>query len=184
MNESESYECRAPWIMPIVILMGLFLIAFISYKITGVIGIPLPGMVVVAIPVALVVIVASFKAVLEAIKLQGGVAPFFCGGRLVLYDLLGHVEVEPPETIITVGPYSAARHPTYSATLAAYIGVSLVFPKAFLGTLAVAAWVYIAAWAEERILRKSPSYAEYAKRVPGIAPVRVILWALGLKRFK
>ncbi len=178
MNESKNYECRAPWIMPIVILLGLFLIGLLSYRITQALGIPLPGLIIAAAPLALLILVASFRVALEAVRLQGGIAPFFCGGRLVLHDLLGHVKAEPPERIITSGPYSVARHPTYSATLAAYAGVSLVFPKALPGLLAVALWVYLAAWAEERILRKHSDYESYARRVPGIAPVRVILWAL------
>ncbi len=182
MAESSGYGCRAPWVMPVVIVSGLFLIGFTSYKITGALGIPLPGLIVAATPVSLVILAASLKVAWEAIRLQGGVAPFFCGGRLVLHDLLGHVEAEPPERIITSGPYSVARHPTYSATLAAYAGVSLVFPKAFPGLLAVALWVYLAAWAEERILRKHSDYESYARRVPGIAPLRVILWALRPKR--
>lgn len=184
MNESKNYECRAPWIMPIVILLGLFLIGLVSYRITEALGIPLPGLIMASAPVALVILVASFRAALEAVRLQGGMAPFFCGGRLVLHSLLSHAYAESSEQIITTGPYSAARHPTYSATIAAYAGASLVFPKAFLGILVVAVWVYLAAWTEERILRRSPSYVEYARRVPGIAPVRVILWSLGLKRFQ
>lgn len=176
--------CGEAWIaIPTLILVGLAFIGLGSYWLTEILRLPLPGFVAWALPVTVVVLAASLRVVVESVRLLGGPRLFFCGGAEVVRHLLGLAPAETPKRLVTWGPYSAARHPTYSATLSAYTAASLVFPKILPGLALVALWIYVAARLEERVLAGIPEYKAYAARVPGIAPVRVTLWALGLRRY-
>ncbi len=171
--------CRAPLATAAAIIAGLALIALAStwaWSLTG--RDPPPPMPYTA-PVTACVLAASLYAVVESVRLLGGPGPFFCGGRMVVLDLLGLARAEPPGEIVEEGPYSVSRHPVYSATLAAYAGLALTLPQLAPGIVLVAAWVWLAAVLEERILSRSREYGGYKSRVPGLAPLRVTLWSCG-----
>ncbi len=169
-----SGECRAPLATAVGVLAGLAFLGWLSLELTG-----YRAVYPEVAPLAAVVVVAALYASVRAVGELGGPGPFFCGGRAVLHSLLGHGRAEPPEEIVERGPYSAARHPVYSATIAAYAALTAVAPGLVVGLALAAVWVAAAALAEERVLRRNPRYLDYARRVPMIAPVRVVAWALG-----
>ncbi len=130
-------------------------------------------------PLGLCLLALALLVAYESVRLVGGPGPFFCGGHRVVMELLGRGRAEPPERIVVEGPYSVARHPVYTSSLIAYTGLSLLSPCLAPGLLAVAAWVVAASWAEDRVNMRSGEYRAYASRVPGLAPVRLLAWALG-----
>ncbi len=159
-------SCRAPLATAAAILAGLVIIADLGARASSLAGFE-PATHSVLAPIAACLIASSLAATVEAIRLVGGPAPFFCGGREVVRWLLGGPAPEPPSRIIAEGPYSAARHPVYSATITGYLAAAMLEPSILPGLPLVAAWVYAAAILEERILREAPGYREYS---PGAAP--------------
>ncbi len=130
-------------------------------------------------PLGLCFLALALLVAYESVRLVGGPGPFFCGGHRVVMDLLGRVRADPPRRIVAEGPYSVARHPVYTSSLIAYSGLSLLLPCLAPGLLAVAAWIAAASWAEDRVNMRSREYRSYASRVPGLAPLRLLIWALG-----
>ncbi len=72
------------------------------------------------------------------------------------------------QTVITTGPYSVVRHPTYSAVLLWCVSVRCIFPSTevlFLA-FATATVIIIRTELEDKMLIKGlPGYEEYSKRV-------------------
>ena len=167
--------CRL--LVPAGIIAGHAVIAVASALASGHLGLPCRLLAPLA-PLGACLVVLALLVAWEAVRLVGGPEPFFCGGHMVVRDLLGLARARPPERLVTSGPYSAARHPVYTGSLLAYTGLSLALPCLAPGLLLVAAWVLAAAWAEDRVNMRSPEYRGYASRVPGIAPLRLLSWAL------
>jgi protein-S-isoprenylcysteine O-methyltransferase Ste14 len=72
------------------------------------------------------------------------------------------------QVVIKTGPYSAVRHPTYSAVLLWCAAVRCVFPSAevLILALAIAAVITIRTELEDEMLKKGLSgYEEYSKKV-------------------
>ena len=167
--------CRL--LVPAGILAGHALIAAASAWASSLVGLPC-RLVLPLAPLGVCLVVLALLVSWEAVRLVGGAGPFFCGGHMVVRDLLGLARARPPGRLVTTGPYSAARHPVYTSSLLAYTGLSLALPCLAPGLLLVASWVLAAAWAEDRVNMRSPEYRGYASRVPGVAPLRLLSWAL------
>ena len=84
------------------------------------------------------------------------------------------VTIKQDHELITTGPYAMVRHPIYTGLLSAFIGCA--FARADLRGLIGVAIAFAAIWRklrfEERWMteRFGERYAEYARRVPALAP--------------
>ncbi len=168
-------SCRG-WLVASAVAAGHLAVALLSFIVwRRLLGLPLlvfwP-----LVPVSLCGVAAVLVAVAEAVRLVGGVDRFFCGGREALLDLLGLARAEPPRRLVRSGVFAVARHPAYSGSLAAYAAAVLSLPWLLPGLPLVALWVYVAAWVEERVDARSPEYRVYMREVPGLAPLRVLVY--------
>lgn len=72
------------------------------------------------------------------------------------------------QTVVCTGPYSAVRHPTYSAVLLWCAAIRCIFPSAevLLLALAISTVIIIRTELEDDMLKKGlPGYREYSERV-------------------
>ncbi len=171
--------CRG-WLVVSAILAGHGVVAGVAYLLwVRVLGLP-PVVVWPLLPFSLCVVAGSLVAAWEAVRLVGGVDRFFCGGHAVVMDLLGLGRAEPPWEPVTGGVYALVRHPAYSASLAAYLGLCASVPWLVAGLPLLLAWLLAAVWAEDRVNMRSRAYRVYARGRPGLAP-HVVAW-YGLRR--
>ncbi|MBQ6876941.1 MAG: isoprenylcysteine carboxylmethyltransferase family protein [Oscillospiraceae bacterium] len=78
------------------------------------------------------------------------------------------LQPERNQVVITTGPYSVVRHPTYSAVLLWCAAIRCIFPSAevLLLALAIAAVISIRTELEDDMLIEGlPGYKEYSKKV-------------------
>ena len=78
------------------------------------------------------------------------------------------LQPERNQVVITTGPYSVVRHPTYSAVLLWCAAIRCIFPSAevLLLALAIAAVISIRSELEDDMLIEGlPGYKEYSKKV-------------------
>ena len=78
------------------------------------------------------------------------------------------LQPERNQTVIQTGPYSAVRHPTYSAVLMWCVAVVCIFPSAEVLVLsfATATVIIIRTKLEDEMLKKGLfGYEEYSKKV-------------------
>jgi len=89
----------------------------------------------------------------------------------------GRITIGGSQELIVRGPYRLVRHPIYSGLLLSFLGTAMVEGegRGFLGFLLVLAGVLIKLRREETALRKhfGAAYEEYARRVPGLFPIRL-----------
>jgi protein-S-isoprenylcysteine O-methyltransferase Ste14 len=86
------------------------------------------------------------------------------------YGVQAHQHSMQPGTLITSGPYSKVRHPSYSGLVLIYFGFALGFAVVWILIPAVIFTILtcLTAIKEEEFLKKrfGKEYEEYARRVP------------------
>lgn len=124
----------------------------------------------------------SFVSWLGAFLLALGLALNYWTGRLLgLKSLVGYSELKPsesPRKLVTVGPFSFIRHPTYLAHTLIFVGVFLTTGYTGTGVLALVDFLtsyFVIIPLEERELanRFDGDYRRYKKRVPKFLPIRL-----------
>ena len=78
------------------------------------------------------------------------------------------LQPERNQTVISTGPYSIVRHPTYSAVLLWCVAIRCIFPskEVFILALAIATVIIVRTELEDEMLIKGlPGYKEYSGKV-------------------
>lgn len=76
--------------------------------------------------------------------------------------------IRVPTRVLATGPYAWLRHPAYLGTLVAHASLVLMMPSAAAALALGLAWlpaVILRTELEDRFLRQTPAYAEYAGKV-------------------
>jgi protein-S-isoprenylcysteine O-methyltransferase Ste14 len=93
------------------------------------------------------------------------------------HRLVGHAELKGTGDLATTGLYARIRHPRYLGMMATVLGCCLLAGSLHLWGAAAAWWLVALGTIrlEERELRRrfGAAYAEYAKRVPALLPLRM-----------
>lgn len=129
--------------------------------------------------------ILQFKIVLPAavtvigiLFLAFGTSLHIWTGKLLgLRGLIGLPEIEPEEggRLVTEGPFSVVRHPTYLAHTMMFLGVFLITGMAAVGIITILDIVVINSLVipleeKELLIRFGDEYERYKGKVPGFFP--------------
>ncbi len=109
--------------------------------------------------------------------ISGLVLNIWTGRQMSLRVLVGYTELKPNEgqRLVTTGPFSVMRHPTYLAHILILVGIFLITGYAGTGFLAlfdilISDSVIIPLEERELQVRFGDDYREYKRRVPKFLP--------------
>ncbi len=127
------------------------------------------------VPLTICMVLSGAVMIRDAIVLQGGANPFFCGGKQAFINFIRR-KPSPPKTIYVEGPYGVTRHPVYSASITIYFGLGLTLPWILFSFWILLLWIYGATIVEEYHLKWNRDYRKYMTRTPRLSVIGVLLY--------
>ena len=147
------------------ILMNVWLFLGSLPIIFYVLGAAVPGL-VYGTPLNLSFYGAEFLQVVSVFLLLSAPIIFLWSARVLGQYMRPEIEVREKHELVTRGPYSRIRHPTYTGTLLVDLGATLLFLNIILvlGFLARVAMAYKRAVLEEELLSSPDGFGESYKQ--------------------
>ena len=130
-----------------------------------VLGAAVPGL-VYGTPLNLSFFGAEFLQVVSVFLVLSAPIIFLWSARVLGQYMRPEIEVREKHELVTRGPYSRIRHPTYTGTLLVDLGATLLFLNVILvlGFLARVAMAYKRAVLEEELLSSPDGFGESYKQ--------------------